>query len=65
MLKKEYRSLKRPEDVDSDPTMKDLSEKERGMLRNFLRHIDYVANKPSKKDRLGVTQLYYESKQAC
>ena len=62
MLKKEYRSLRKPEDVDTDPATKDLSEKERGMLKNFLLHINHVPNKPSKKDISTVVQAYYESK---
>lgn len=57
MLKKEYHNLRKPEDVDKDPR---LSDKQKGMLKSFLMHIDYVTNRPSENDKKALVNVYYE-----
>ena len=62
MLKEKYRSLRKPEDVDTDPATKDLSNTEKKMLRNFLLHINYIPNEPSEKDLKSIAKAYTKRK---
>ena len=62
MLKEQFRKLSKPADVDTDPATKDLSDKEKGMLKNFLLHINYATDKPSEKDKDTIVEAYYERK---
>lgn len=57
MLKRKYRYLKKPEDVDSTST-KGLSDKQMGMLKNFLLHIDYTTSEPSDTDKKTLADAY-------
>ena len=58
-----YRNLSRPEDVDTDPETKCLHKVKKDMLKEFMRHINYVSRDPSTEDKLCLLRAYYEGKQ--
>ena len=60
MLKEKYRNLRKPEDVDTDPETKGLNKDEKDMLKQFMRHINFVPGEPSKEDKLCLVRAYYD-----
>lgn len=57
MLKREFKHLTTPEDVDAATT---LNGEQKAMLKSFLLHVDYVANEPSEMDKKKLADAYYE-----
>ena len=60
MLKEKYHTLRRADDVDTDPATKDLNDKQKGMLKNFLLHLGYVTAEPSETDKKTLVEAYFE-----
>ena len=61
MLKKDYQNLTSEEAVDADER---LSPKQKEMMKNFLKHINFVTNKPSPIDMEILAKAYYEGAHA-
>ena len=58
MLKREYQHLRKPDDVDTDSETTGLHHSKKQMLKEFLRHINFVPGEPSEADKMTLAKAY-------
>ena len=59
-LKKEFRHLTSPEDVDKESDEKISPDDKKFFKENFLNHLEYETSVPSEEDKKFVARIYYK-----